>query len=142
MLAWNALSRWSEVATRFPIPLGHNHERKVRNLLFAVADQPPVVHGNQMVPQARLIPLAVERLMQSDAIFTSVAYACRCVQNLLDEWAKQGMREAPAKVTDNGRPNPVESAAPAYAAMRKAEQEAGHREVARILAEQTKARKE
>jgi len=131
-MAWNALSRWSEVATRFPIPLGHNHERSVRKLIASIVDQPPIIHGDQQVPQAKLIPLAVERLMSDEnAKYKSPAYACKCIQNLLDEWAKQGMRETKKENSD-----PCKSLD--YTSYNKASSEFAERERDRILAERAK----
>lgn len=88
--AWDALSKWSEVCTRFGIAPGHNHERGVSDLLLALDGQPPIIHGEKAVPQRLLVALAVEKLIAKGKPFKRLPYACACIKGELDDWAKCG----------------------------------------------------
>lgn len=90
-LAWEAFSRWQNVSEGYPLPIGRDHERRVIRLLNALEEQPPVLQGGQPVPQAALIPLAVDVLMKRGVKFTSVPYATKAVMGELDKWARHGL---------------------------------------------------
>ncbi len=90
--AWAALEKWSIAVTRYPLRRGANLERDVWGLIAALANEPPVIHGGQQTPQRFLIPQAVEALIGENVQWKngSLKYACRCVINKLEGWAKQG----------------------------------------------------
>jgi hypothetical protein len=128
--AWDAFSKWSVANTRFPLARGRDHERVIQRLLDALAECPPIWHGGAMVPQAALIPLAVEAIMADESTrFTSIHYATKCVRNQLDRWAKEGMKAAA------GPGKTVETQTKAMTAARKQAEEAGEARARKLQAE-------
>jgi hypothetical protein len=101
--AWEAFDRWSLSATKYPLRLAVGEERHVWKLIKALNGQPPIIHGGAPVPQCLLIPKAADVLMAKSVDFRKLPWACKCVLNLLDEWAKTGMKDAPPTVDRFGK---------------------------------------
>lgn len=136
--AWDAIERWCRIATRYPLRQGINLERDIWQLLDALDDQPPILHGNSHVAQRMLIPLAVDALIAEKVQYkggTSLKYPCRCIQNKLDEWAKAGVRDSKS-AKDTGAPaKSMKDFAAADALVNNRLKKSEEQDAARIFAE-------
>jgi hypothetical protein len=99
--AIGAFDRWSEQNRGYPLKTHANEQRPVLEFLKGLADRPPIVRSDSaQIAQVAFVPQAVDFLaVQKATKFTSPKYAVKCVEGLLNDWARDGPPGTKSKAT-------------------------------------------
>ena len=92
-----ALDKWAMTDRRHPLDRARGEASRLAAFLEELEDSPPVLRGQESLPVAGLVPLAVQVItgQAKPPSFKNVAFALGCVRNQLQEWQAKGMGEVP-----------------------------------------------
>lgn len=92
-----ALDKWAMTDRGHPLDRARGEASRLAAFLEELESSPPVLRGQESLPVAGLVPLAIQVLLgqTKPPPFKSVAFALGCVRTQLQEWQAKGMGEVP-----------------------------------------------
>ncbi len=92
-----ALDKWAMTDRGHPLDRARGEASRLAAFLEELEGSPPVLRGQESLPVAGLVPLAVQVItgQAKPPPFKSVAFALGCVRTQLQEWQAKGMGEVP-----------------------------------------------